>query len=171
MGEGTPSIAAQVLALTHLNITELRAKWLEVFGVESQQRHRQYLIRRIAWELQRQHHGHELSDEAKARLDELQQQFRDSPPTEWFPGARRNRPATQPAPVQRKPVRVAKAPKVGTTLVRDYKGTRITVTVVEGGFMYDNEFFKSLSAIAKAVTGSHCSGVAFFNATGKGVKR
>jgi len=157
MGDTTPSIAAQVVALTHLNINELREKWREVFGEETVQRHRQYLIRRIAWGLQRQHYGHELSDEAKVRLDELQQQFRDSPPETWFRGARHNRPTTKTTPV-----RDAKAPKVGTTLVRDYKGTRITVTAVEGGFMYNNEFFKSLSAVARAITGSHMSGVAFF---------
>ena len=52
-----PSIAAQVVALTHLSVAELRERWKEVFGEETTQRHRQFLIRRIAWEMQRQHFG------------------------------------------------------------------------------------------------------------------
>jgi hypothetical protein len=157
-----PSIAAQVVALTHLNVAQLRERWKEVFGEETSQRHRQYLVKRIAWELQRQHFGGELSPEAKQRLDDLQQEFRDSPPSQWFRGSRANR-ATAPSSTKGPPpVRAAKAPKPGTVLARDYKGTRVTVTVVDGGFQYAGEIYRSLSAVAKAVTGSHCSGVAFF---------
>jgi hypothetical protein len=165
---GEPSIAAQVVALTHLNVAELREKWKELTGQETTQRHKAYLVKRCAWELQRQHFGGELSPEAKARLHELQEEFRTTPPTEWFKGARHNR---APAPASTKgprPVRAAKAPKAGTVLARDYKGTRITVTVVDGGFQYGDQVYRSLSAAAKAVTGSHCSGVAFFGLTKKG---
>jgi hypothetical protein len=157
-----PSIAAQVVALTHLSVPELRLKWREVFGEETTQRHRQYLIKRIAWELQRRHFGQELSPEAKARLHELQQEFRDTPPSQWFRGSRANRAPTSSSPKGPRSVRDAKAPKVGTVLTRDYRGERITVTVVDGGFQYAGEVYRSLSAVAKAVTGSHCSGVAFF---------
>jgi hypothetical protein len=62
-------------------------------------------------------------------------------------------------------VRSAKAPKAGTVLARDYKGQRITVTVVDGGFQYAGQVYRSLSAVAKAITGSHCSGNAFFGLT------
>jgi hypothetical protein len=164
---GEPSIAAQVVALTKLSVPELRLKWQEVFGEATTQRHKQYLVKRIAWELQRRHFGRELSPEAKARLHELQEEFRTTPPTEWFKGAWHNR---APAPASTKgprPVRSAKAPKVGTVLARDYKGQRVTVTVVDGGFQYAGEVYRSLSAVAKAVTGSHCSGVAFFKASNR----
>ena len=53
-------------------------------------------------------------------------------------------------------------PSAGTSLVRDYKGRRIEVRIVSGGFEYDGDRFKSLSAIAKFVTGSHCNGFRFF---------
>jgi hypothetical protein len=162
-----PSIAAQVVALTHLDVAQLREKWREVFGEETKQRHRAYLTKRIAWELQRRHFGGELSPEAKARLDELQEEFRTTPPTEWFKGARHNRAPAPSTPKKPRPVRDAKAPKAGTVLARDYKGRRITVTVVDGGFQYGGEVFRSLSAVAKAVTGSHCSGVAFFKASNR----
>jgi hypothetical protein len=88
----TPSIAAQVVALTHLNVAQLRERWQEVFGEPTTQRHKQYLVKRIAWELQRRESGEELSPEARKRLDELQDEFRNSPPETWFKG----RPA-QPA--------------------------------------------------------------------------
>ena len=65
-------------------------------------------------------------------------------------------------------MRDARAPKPGTVFARTYRGTQITVTVVDGGFQYGGEVFRSLSAVAKAVTGSHCSGNAFFGLTKKG---
>ena len=162
-----PSIAAQVVALTHLSVAELRVKWQEVFGEETSQRHRQYMVKRLAWEMQRQHFGGELSPEAKARLHELQDEFRTSPPSTWFRGSRANRAPTSSPPKGPRPVRIAKSPKPGTVLSRTYRGTQITVTVIDGGFQYGGEVFRSLSAVAKAVTGSHCSGVAFFGRSNK----
>jgi hypothetical protein len=163
-----PSIAAQVVALTKLSVPELREKWKELFGKETDQRHRQYLIRRIAWELQRRYFGHELSPEAQQRLYELQAEFRENPPETWFKGAKHNRtPKTSP-PKRPAPVRDPASPKPGTVLARDYKGHRITVRVIDGGFEWRGEIYRSLSAVAKAVTGSHCSGVAFFGLAKKG---
>jgi hypothetical protein len=169
---GEPSIAGQVAALTHLSVAQLRQRWEEVFGEPTSQRHRQYLIKRLAWELQRQHFGGELSPEAKARLDELQNEFRNSPPETWFKGARHNRPPSPGTPARRKPVRNAKAPKSGTILTRAYRGQQITVTVRgDREFEWQGEVYRSLSAVAKAVTGSHCSGNAFFGLTAKEAKR
>lgn len=164
---GEPSIAAQVVALTHLSVAELREKWKELFGKPTDQRHKQYLVKRIAWELQRRHFGHELSPEAQARLHELQAEFRDSDPKTWFKGARHNRAPAPSTPKRPAPVRDAKAPKVGTVLARDYKGTRVTVRVVEGGYEWRGTVYRSLSAVAKAITGSHCSGVAFFKTSSR----
>jgi len=166
-----PSIAAQVVALTHLSVAELREKWKELFGKPTDQRHKQYLVKRIAWELQRRYFGQELSPEAKQRLYELQAEFRDSDPKTWFRGARHNRPLTKTPTIQRKPVRDAKAPKAGSIITRQYRGQTIVVTVVDGGFQYDGEVFKSLSAVANAITGSHCSGVAFFKTSSRKEKQ
>jgi hypothetical protein len=158
-----PSIAAQVVALSQLNVTQLRERWREVFGEETKQRHKQYLIKRIAWELQRRESGEELSPEALKRLDELQDEFRNSPPETWFKNARHNRPQAAPARAKRRPVTAATAPKQGAVLTRDYKGRKITVTVRgDREFEWNGEIYTSLSAAAKAITGSHCSGNAFF---------
>lgn len=55
----------------------------------------------------------------------------------------------------------------GTRLVRDWHGVGHTVTVLEDGFEYDGGHWKSLSAIAKAITGTHWNGPRFFGLMGK----
>lgn len=164
-----PSIAAQVVALNQMTVAQLRERWQEVFGEATTQRHKQYLVKRIAWELQRRESGQELSPEAKQRLYELQEEFRNSPPETWFKGARHNRPQAPPARAKRKPVKAAAAPRDGTVLTRDYKGQQVTVTVRGAReFEWNGQVYTSLSAAAKAITGSHCSGNAFFGLTRKG---
>ena len=53
-------------------------------------------------------------------------------------------------------------PKEGDLLSRSYKGRAITVRVLESGFEYEGRRFRSLSAIAKNVTGAHWNGLLFF---------
>jgi hypothetical protein len=50
----------------------------------------------------------------------------------------------------------------GTRLVRDWHGVGHTVTVLDDGFEFDGLRWKSLSAIAKAITGTHWNGPRFF---------
>ena len=59
-------------------------------------------------------------------------------------------------------------PPPGTLLTRTYKGATVQVEVLPRGFCYQGQVFKSLSAAAKAVTGSHCNGFWFFGLTPKG---
>ena len=113
-----PSIAARILALQKLNVEELRVRWKELTGEETTQRNRAYLLKRCAWEMQRQHFGGELSPEAKQRLYELQAEFRENPPETWFRGAKHHRPPTSSTPKRPAPVRDANAPKPGTVLAR-----------------------------------------------------
>ena len=51
---------------------------------------------------------------------------------------------------------------MGTRLVRDWHGDRHEVTVVAGGFEYGGKRYRSLTAVAKAITGSHWNGKLFF---------
>ena len=55
----------------------------------------------------------------------------------------------------------------GTLLVRDWHGVGHTVIVLEHGFEYDGKHWKSLTAIAKAITGAHWNGPLFFGLTGR----
>ncbi len=58
-------------------------------------------------------------------------------------------------------------PPPGTVITRPYKGATLQVRVLETGFEFEGEVYKSLSAVAKKVTGSHCNGLAFFRLTNK----
>jgi hypothetical protein len=78
-------------------------------------------------------------------------------------------PAPQPALV-RQP-RDERLPPVGTVLTRRYKGQVLLVTVLADGFEYAGEKYPSLSAVAKAITGSHCNGFAFFKVGTATVKK
>jgi hypothetical protein len=61
-------------------------------------------------------------------------------------------------------------PLPGTILTRWYKGQTLKVQVLRHGFEYQGQVYKSLSAVAKAITGSHTSGFLFFRGalTGRG---
>ena len=83
-------------------------------------------------------------------------------------GKRAFRDQAAVAPVPR--VRDHRLPAPGTVLTRPYRGRTIAVTILENGFEYEGRRFDSLSAVAKAISGSHCSGLAFFGLT-KSIKK
>ena len=83
-------------------------------------------------------------------------------------GGRRLESRERRAPVKndgRTGRRDIRLPKPGDVLSRCYKGQAITVRVLESGFEYEGRRFRSLSAIAKAVTGAHWNGLLFFGLT------
>ena len=51
----------------------------------------------------------------------------------------------------------------GARLIRNWNGKTYTVSVIEGGFVYQDKVWPSLSSIAKAITGAHWSGPRFFS--------
>jgi hypothetical protein len=61
--------------------------------------------------------------------------------------------------------------KTGTMLVREYQGGRHTVTVVPGGFLWRDTTYRSLSTIARAITGTAWNGPRFFGLRGPGIRR
>lgn len=66
-------------------------------------------------------------------------------------------------------IRRVKAPKLkpGARLVREWGGVTYEVTVTDGGFFWNGEVRKSLSAIAEEITGAHWSGPRFFGLTSR----
>jgi len=60
--------------------------------------------------------------------------------------------------------------KTGTVLVREYQGGRHTVTVVPGGFLWRDTTYRSLSTIARAITGTAWNGPRFFGLRGPGIR-
>lgn len=67
--------------------------------------------------------------------------------------------AARPA---KKRERVERDLPVGTVLRRQFKGKEVLVTVVEGGFEYQDQVFKSITAVARRITGYGISGPVFF---------
>jgi len=74
------------------------------------------------------------------------------------------RPSLPPTPRPADP----RIPCPGTVLTRRYKGTTLQIRILERGFAFDGQVYPSLSAVAKAITGSHCNGLLFFRLTHRG---
>ena len=66
---------------------------------------------------------------------------------------------------------VARLPLPGTIITRPYKGETLQVRVLPKGFEYQGDVYKSLSAVAKAITGTHCNGYLFFRLGKEGETR
>ena len=152
------NVGKEVAALEAMTVSELRAKYAQVFGEETRVGNKAWLVKRIIWRLQALAEG-DLSERARRRAVELAQDadLRLSPPRQK---------QTASASVQRNGKASALAnghlPLPGTILTRWYKGQTLKVQVLRHGFEYDGQTYKSLSAVAKAITGSHTSGFLFF---------
>ena len=162
-----PDLAAEIAALPRRRVSELRAKFAAVFGEPTPSHNKVWLVKRIAWRLQAQAEG-DLSERARRRAAEL---VADADLRLSAPRAEQTQPDSAPkqAPTLRMPADGRLRP--GTVLTRRYKGCAIEVDVLEHGFAYEGQVYRSLSAVAKVVTGSHCSGHFFFGLAKKGQKQ
>lgn len=148
----------QIAALRRLTPAELRAKYLEVFGEPTRTGNRDFLFKRIAWRIQSLAEG-SLSERARRRAAEL---ARDADIRTSMPRPPKPTPGsiqqTQAAPA----VSDGRLPLPGTILTRAYRGQTLQVTVLPKGCEYDGQVYRSLTAVAKAVTGAHWNGHLFF---------
>jgi hypothetical protein len=164
------NITQQLAALRRLAPQELRARYAELFGERPSTQNKGWLLKRLAWRIQALAEG-DLSQRARRRAAELANDadLRTTPPR--TPRAD-TAAAAAPAPAPPPPLD-RRLPPPGTVLTRTYKGARLQVRVLPAGFEYDGQLYRSLSAVAKAITGSHCNGFLFFQAAlaGKGGPR
>lgn len=148
-------LTARIQALQQMSVADLREEWRRVMGEEPRSYNRAWLWRRLAWAIQAKEFGG-LSARAEQRLRELAVEAEA-----WMPlGKRAFRDQVTVARVPR--VRDARLPAPGTVITRPYRGQTIAVTILENGFEYDGRRFASLTAVAKAITGSHWNGMEFF---------
>ncbi len=158
--------------LERMTGTELRRRYAEVFGEESRSGNRQWLVRRIAWRMQAIEEG-DLPERARQRAMEIANDADlriHAPPRSALagsisPGAA-GRTVTASSPAGGDAV-----PMPGAWLTREYKGRMIRVRVLLRGFEYEGETYRSLSAIAQAVTGAHWNGNLFFGIGSPAKKR
>jgi hypothetical protein len=153
------NVAKEVGALRKMTMRELRQRYNELFDTTSTCNNKAWLLKRIIWRLQANAEG-DLSERARRRAAELANDadLRLSPP----------KPKCAPRPVNSTPTVFVPPgphdalPPPGTQIVREYKGDTLRVTVLPDGFEFEGERYKSLSAVAKAITGQHVNGRAFF---------
>lgn len=153
------NVGKEVAALQRMTVKELRAKYADVFGEETPANNKGWLVKRIAWRLQALAEGG-LSERARQRAAELANDadLRLSPPKAKAGPALAERTKTAALRVKGDD----RLPLPGTVITRAYKGETLHVKVLPHGFEFEGEVFKSLSAVAKAITGQHCNGYYFF---------
>ena len=150
-----PNVGPEVAALKQMTVAELRARYAEVFGEATQAGNKTWLIKRIAWRIQALAEG-DLSQRARRRAAQLANDadLRLTPPRQGQ--AQYNGTASRREPLD------GRLPPPGTILTRPYKGQTLRVRVLNQGFEHQGTVYPSLSALAKAITGSHINGFLFF---------
>ena len=136
------SVLKQIDELHQMSMAQLRKRWTDLFGTDPGRLGRNYLVRRLAYRIQELVYGG-LSREARQKLAAIADCTNGQPDAKT-----QTRQTTNLEP--------------GTRLLRDWRGRRYEVTVQEDGFLYDGKKYRSLSAVARAITGSHMSGNRFF---------
>lgn len=138
----TDSVLASIAALATLPMPALKQRWRELFETDPPPFNRPYLISRLTYRIQELAYG-ALSPATTARLEAI---------------------AADDKYVDRHEARkrIPDRPVAGTRLLREWQGTEHAVTVLADGFEYLGRPYKSLSAVARAITGTRWSGPLFF---------
>jgi hypothetical protein len=135
------SVLAQIGALKSMPVAALKARWRELFDAEPPPYNRRFLESRLTYRIQELAFGG-LKPETIERLAAL---------AEGLDGKATKRARS----AQDRPI-------VGTRLVREWQGVEHSVTVRDEGYEYRGRPYKSLSAIARLITGVRWNGWIFF---------
>jgi Protein of unknown function (DUF2924) len=138
----TASVLAQLSALKGLPTPDLKRRWRDLFETEPPPYNRRFLESRLSYRLQELAYGG-LKPETVARLDALAEDLSGADPGKCHAMAKDR-------------------PIVGTRLIREWQGVEHCVTVRDDGFEYEGRPYRSLSAIARAITGTRWNGWVFF---------
>jgi len=134
-----PSVLARLAALKQAPIAELKQQWRDLNQTEPPPYNRAFLESRLAYRIQELAYGG-LKQETLKRLAKLAEELKPRGPLR----------------------RQSETPVIGTRLIREWQGVQHSVTVVNSGFEYDGRPYKSLSAIARSITGTRWNGWLFF---------
>jgi hypothetical protein len=137
------AIPARLAALKATPTTELKQQWRELFETEPPPFNRRYLESRLAYRIQELAYGG-LKPETIRRLEQLGEELDGGDRKKRSVHANRDRPIT------------------GTRLLREWQGVEQVVTVTADGFEWQGRPYRSLSAIARAITGTRWNGWTFF---------
>ena len=137
------TVLAQIAALKTAPIVALKQKWRDLFDTEPPPSNRRFLEHRLAYRIQELAYGG-LKPETVKRLRALAEEL------DGGDHSRRQRRQSQDRPI------------AGTRLIREYQGVEHCVTVRDDDYEYQGRPYKSLSAIARAITGTRWNGLLFF---------
>lgn len=135
-------VLARLASIKAATIGELKKQWRDLFGSEPPPFNRRYLESRLAYRVQELAYGGLKPDTVK-RLEDLGEQL-------------------DGGNIGLRSVRADLKPIAGTRLIREWQGVEHTVTVTLNGFEWQGRPYQSLSAIARAITGSRWNGWVFF---------
>ncbi|PWE30589.1 DUF2924 domain-containing protein [Maritimibacter sp. 55A14] len=135
-------IPARLAALKTTPTPELRTQWRALFESEPPAFNRKYLVSRLAYRIQELAYGG-LKPETIRRLERLGEELDG--------GDRMTRR-----------IRHDRKPITGTRLIREWQGVEHVVTVLADGYEWQGRPYRSLSAIARAITGTRWNGWVFF---------
>ena len=147
------NIIRELAELERLPFAKLKRRWEEIFGGEAPGYNRRFLIKRLAHRIQERAYGG-LKPETRAALNQMLEEdgYDDI-----------GRPDGEAGP---------KSPDgrmvPGTILIRHHNGQRHVVSVLDDGFEYRGQPYKSLSSIAREITGTRWNGPAFFGLRKRG---
>ena len=135
-------IPARLAALKTMPMPDLKRQWRELFETEPPAFNRRYLESRLAYRIQELAYGG-LKPETVKRLEALGEQL-------------------DGGNITTRRIRADLTPIVGTRLLREWQGVEQIVTVTTDGFEWQGRPYRSLSAIARAITGTRWNGLVFF---------
>jgi hypothetical protein len=138
----TDTVLVRIAALKAMPIPKLKQQWRDLFETEPPPYNHRFLEHRLSYRIQELVYGG-LKPETLKRLRALGEELDGGDPV------RRRQPADG-------------RPIAGTRLIREYQGVEYCVTVRDKDFEYQGRPFKSLSAIARDITGTRWNGLLFF---------
>jgi len=134
-------LSAEIALLKSLDVDQLRARWKILYETQAPTRFsRDLLMRAVAYRMQERVLGG-LKPATRRLFERVSQDAR-----------------------ARRPIRVAPVRKLapGALLIREWGGAKHQVTVLERGVMFRGKLYRSLSAVARVITGNRWSGPLFF---------
>ena len=149
-GSETRETSSEIAALFELSVSELKDRWRSIYGTEPPPRSsRKLLVSAIAYRMQQRVLGG-----LKPSVRRLLERASEDAGGHRVP---RNRPVTRAS--------------AGTILIRDWQGKSHHVTVLDRGVLYRNKNYRSLSHVARVITGCRWSGPLFFGLRGRTKER
>jgi len=135
-------VLARLAALKAMTVNELKAEWGKLFSSAPPNNSRQFLQQRLAYRIQELTYGG-LAKPVTRLLDALADEVEGKK-------------------VRKSVISDPRNPVIGTRLVREWDGMEHVITVMKDGFDWQGRRYKSLSAIARDITGTRWNGYRFF---------